>query len=117
MATNGNLNHQEQYTAPSAPAEAVSSAAAGNNNLSKDEVGWYFVEQYYTTLSKTPEKLHVSFLGPSVTCPWLTRLQLFYGKRSQFVYGQEAEVASVAVGRQVCIRNNVSPRVTGVAVF
>lgn len=26
----------------------------------KDEVGWYFVEQYYTTLSRSPERLHVS---------------------------------------------------------
>jgi hypothetical protein len=26
----------------------------------KDEVGWYFVEQYYTTLNKTPDRLHVS---------------------------------------------------------
>jgi len=28
----------------------------------KDEVGWYFVEQYYTTLNKTPDRLHVSYL-------------------------------------------------------
>ena len=27
---------------------------------SKDEVGWYFVESYYTTLSKNPETLYVS---------------------------------------------------------
>lgn len=89
MATNGNFVHQEQYKssadqypAASTPADTAS-AAAGNSNLSKDEVGWYFVEQYYTTLSKSPEKLH-----------------LFYGKRSQFVYGLEAEVANVSVGRQ-----------------
>ncbi|CRK30273.1 hypothetical protein BN1708_000808 [Verticillium longisporum] len=68
MAANGNFTAQEQYK--------------GNADQSKDEVGWYFVEQYYTTLSKTPEKLH-----------------LFYGKRSQFVYGKEAEVATVSVGR------------------
>ncbi|PHH85282.1 hypothetical protein CDD83_659 [Cordyceps sp. RAO-2017] len=72
MATNGNFAHQEQYKSsadqyPAAPASAdTASSAAGNSNLSKDEVGWYFVEQYYTTLSKSPEKLH-----------------LFYGKRSQ----------------------------------
>ncbi|KJZ72895.1 hypothetical protein HIM_07658 [Hirsutella minnesotensis 3608] len=90
MATNGNFAHQEQYKAsaeqyPAAPASAeTTTSAAGNNNLSKDEVGWYFVEQYYTTLSKSPEKLH-----------------LFYGKRSQFVQGLEAEVANVSVGRQV----------------
>lgn len=31
----------------------------------------------------------------------LTHLQLFYSKRSQFVYGNEAEVATVSVGRTV----------------
>ncbi|EOO04442.1 putative ntf2 and rrm domain-containing protein [Phaeoacremonium minimum UCRPA7] len=85
MATNGNTNHQgpsDQYTASSAAIE-TSGGSNPNSNLSKDEVGWYFVEQYYTTLSKSPEKLH-----------------LFYGKRSQFVYGLEAEVANVSVGRQ-----------------
>lgn len=35
---------------------------ASETGPSKDEVGWYFVEQYYTTLSKNPEKLHVSCL-------------------------------------------------------
>ncbi|KAH6682067.1 hypothetical protein B0J14DRAFT_229821 [Halenospora varia] len=89
MATNGSFTQQDQYK--SQPAEqypATSGAADSNtgsasgNDLSKDEVGWYFVEQYYTTLSKSPEKLH-----------------LFYGKRSQFVSGLEAEVAPVSVGR------------------
>ncbi|UZP43849.1 hypothetical protein NXS19_011661 [Fusarium pseudograminearum] len=63
---------------------STTAAASANSNLSKDEVGWYFVEQYYTTLSKSPEKLH-----------------LFYGKRSQFVYGREAELSTVSVGRQL----------------
>ena len=62
MATNGNINHQDQYTGATADA---SSAASSSSNLSKDEVGWYFVEQYYNTLSKTPEKLHVSILWNS----------------------------------------------------
>ena len=35
-------------------------SAEGSSSVAKDEVGWYFVEQYYTTLSKNPEKLHVS---------------------------------------------------------
>ncbi|KAK7428548.1 hypothetical protein QQZ08_004986 [Neonectria magnoliae] len=91
MASNGNFTRQDQYKdSPDQPqtvslvaASDSSVTTAGNNNLSKDEVGWYFVEQYYTTLSKSPEKLH-----------------LFYGKRSQFVYGLEAEVANVSVGRQ-----------------
>ncbi|KAH9883582.1 hypothetical protein F4778DRAFT_766170 [Xylariomycetidae sp. FL2044] len=89
MATNGNLSHSEQFP-PTSTASVTASAGttadenkADSNNLSKDEVAWFFVEQYYTTLSKTPEKLH-----------------LFYGKRSQFVYGLEAEVANVSVGRQ-----------------
>ncbi|KAF4962736.1 hypothetical protein FSARC_9205 [Fusarium sarcochroum] len=93
MASNGNFAQQDQYkepadqqqTAPTTSAAdgSATAAASANSNLSKDEVGWYFVEQYYTTLSKSPEKLH-----------------LFYGKRSQFVYGLEAEVANVSVGRQ-----------------
>ncbi|KAK0722801.1 hypothetical protein B0T26DRAFT_234110 [Lasiosphaeria miniovina] len=87
MATNGNINHPDQYAAPTTALEASTGSSAnsanGNSNLPKDEVGWYFVEQDYTTLSKSPEKLH-----------------LFYGKRSQFVYGIEAELTSVAIGRQ-----------------
>jgi hypothetical protein len=88
MATNGSFSQQdqyksatEQYPATSGPTESSTGSTSGND-LSKDEVGWYFVEQYYTTLSKSPEKLH-----------------LFYGKRSQFVSGLEAEVAPVSVGR------------------
>ena len=38
----------------------ASTATDTNGSVSKDEVGWYFVEQYYTTLSRNPEKLHVS---------------------------------------------------------
>lgn len=53
MATNGSF---DQPAVTAGPADT----SASGNNLSKDEVGWYFVEQYYTTLSKSPEKLHVS---------------------------------------------------------
>lgn len=67
MATNGNFAQQEQYksapeqyTATSGATESTAGSSSGNDHLSKDEVGWYFVEQYYTTLSKSPEKLHVS---------------------------------------------------------
>ncbi|KAK8031162.1 NTF2 and RRM domain-containing protein [Apiospora arundinis] len=73
MATNG---------ASSTPDQSNMSSSS-NSNLGKDEVAWYFVEQYYTTLSKSPEKLH-----------------LFYSKKSQLVYGKEAEVSTVSVGRQ-----------------
>ncbi|KAI0430469.1 hypothetical protein F5Y09DRAFT_228127 [Xylaria sp. FL1042] len=85
MATNGPSTHIDQYQ-PSSTAAATAPATTpdqANSNLGKDEVAWFFVEQYYTTLSKTPEKLH-----------------LFYGKRSQFVYGQEGQTANVSVGRQ-----------------
>ncbi|KAL8708193.1 MAG: hypothetical protein Q9220_006863 [cf. Caloplaca sp. 1 TL-2023] len=61
---------------------ASATSAEGTSHVPKDEVGWYFVEQYYTTLSKNPEKLH-----------------LFYNKRSQFVSGVEAEKVSVSVGK------------------
>lgn len=67
MATNGTFNQQDQYkttTAEQYPATSgatnTASGGASSGDLSKDEVGWYFVEQYYTTLSKSPEKLHVS---------------------------------------------------------
>jgi hypothetical protein len=56
MATNG-VNH-EQYAAPQTT-DAPSNS--NSKDLPKDEVGWYFVEQYYTTLSKNPDKLHVGF--------------------------------------------------------
>lgn len=68
--TNGSFAQQEQYksseqytpTAGHAASESANTATNGNSNQepSKDEVGWYFVEQYYTTLSRSPEKLHVS---------------------------------------------------------
>lgn len=67
MATNGGLNHSaDQFQSASSALSTTSTAAPAsdqaspsNNNLGKDEVAWFFVEQYYTTLSKTPEKLHV----------------------------------------------------------
>jgi hypothetical protein len=62
MATNGDIAASEQYTTASVgdtPAETASATGSSNHDLPKDEVGWYFVEQYYTTLSKNPEKLHV----------------------------------------------------------
>lgn len=70
MATNGSFAQQEQYKSTTEQYPATSGAtdttpgAASGNDLSKDEVGWYFVEQYYTTLSKSPEKLHVSTTRP-----------------------------------------------------
>lgn len=65
MATNGSFIHPEQSKAVTDQSsvgtnEAIDTSSANNNDLSKDEVGWYFVEQYYTTLSKSPDRIHVS---------------------------------------------------------
>jgi hypothetical protein len=44
---------------------------AATSEIPKDEVGWYFVEQYYTTLSKSPDKLYVSVTNsPETPVPW-----------------------------------------------
>ncbi|KAK3295678.1 uncharacterized protein B0H64DRAFT_151623 [Chaetomium fimeti] len=82
MSTNGNLNH-DQYAAPVQTTEAPANVEGATNNLPKDEVGWYFVEQYYTTMSRSPGRLH-----------------LYYGKKAQFVCGREAQVVNVSFGRQ-----------------
>jgi len=43
-----------------APATAQPEQQTQSQEVPKDdEVGWYFVEQYYTTLNKTPERLNV----------------------------------------------------------
>jgi hypothetical protein len=68
---------------PSAPSSGINPPAAQQADIPKDEVGWYFVEQYYTTLSRNPEKLY-----------------LFYNKRSQFVSGQETDKVPVCIGQK-----------------
>ncbi|OOQ83885.1 NTF2 and RRM domain protein [Penicillium brasilianum] len=65
----------------STPTSATPSTEQQKNEITKDEVGWFFVEQYYTTMSRNPDKLH-----------------LFYSKRSQLVFGTEAESVPVAIG-------------------
>ncbi|KAJ5906309.1 Nuclear transport factor 2 Eukaryote [Penicillium subrubescens] len=65
----------------STPTSATPSTDQQKNEITKDEVGWFFVEQYYTTMSRNPDKLH-----------------LFYSKRSQLVFGTEAESVPVAIG-------------------
>ena len=74
MATNGNFSQQDQYKNPAEQYPTTSGAtdtaagnSSGNSDLSKDEIGWYFVEQYYTTLSKSPEKLHVDSSSQSLS--------------------------------------------------
>lgn len=78
------VNNASNYQQPQSSAPANPPANEQKNEISKDEVGWFFVEQYYTTMSRSPEKLH-----------------LFYSRRSQFVSGNEAESVPVAVGQKV----------------
>lgn len=91
-ASNVNGVYDSQFNQPaelaaSTPSHAASSSQASNTQQNKadpQEIGWYFVEQYYTTLSKTPERIH-----------------LFYSKKSQLVTGIEAEKVVPAVGTKV----------------
>ncbi|OCL04935.1 hypothetical protein AOQ84DRAFT_367078 [Glonium stellatum] len=78
-----NANSASYGTAPSSTSSHAASGNGGAPEIPKDEVGWYFVEQYYTTLSRSPEKLY-----------------LFYNKRSQFVSGLEEEKLSVCIGQR-----------------
>ncbi|KAK0753203.1 hypothetical protein B0T18DRAFT_315714 [Schizothecium vesticola] len=79
MATNGTA-HEEHPT--SSQSSEIGGNKASSGELSKEEVGWYFVEQYYKTLNKSPEKLH-----------------LFYSKNSQYLVGKDAELTQVSIGR------------------
>ena len=67
---------QKEAPAPNGAAAQQSNGAGAANtqedsSVSKDEVGWYFVEQYYTTMSKSPEKLHVCLPPPRSYVPHL----------------------------------------------
>ncbi|KAF2719387.1 hypothetical protein K431DRAFT_286827 [Polychaeton citri CBS 116435] len=78
------VNAQAGYGQAAATSSAPPTGpSAQQPEIPKDEVGWYFVEQYYTTLSRNPEKLY-----------------LFYNKRSQFVSGQETDKVAVCVGQR-----------------
>lgn len=99
---NGNFPAQHGYPGSFNPAHATMNTAANfqpaqsstpttatpteqqKNEITKDEVGWFFVEQYYTTMSRNPDKL-----------------PLFYSRRSQLVFGTEAESVPVAIGTKV----------------
>lgn len=85
-----------QYSQPaelaaSTPSHQASTSQTASNTMQKadpQEIGWYFVEQYYTTLSKTPERIH-----------------LFYNKKSQLTTGKEAEKVLPAVGSKASLAN------------
>ena len=83
-AMNTAANFQPAQSSTPTSATPSTSAEQQKSEITKDEVGWFFVEQFYTTLSRNPDKLH-----------------LFYSKRSQLVFGTEAESVPVAVGTKV----------------
>jgi len=69
MDSNYNAANANSASYGAAPSSTSSHAVSGNGGapeIPKDEVGWYFVEQYYTTLSRSPEKLYVRIPSPLV---------------------------------------------------
>jgi len=56
-----NVTEGNHYTEAAGLRDAVVTESRPDQpqDIPKDQVAWYFVEQYYTTLSKSPEKLHV----------------------------------------------------------
>ena len=69
-----------------APASPSTAQASQGSTIAKEEVAWYFVERYYNTMSKEPERLY-----------------LFFNRRSQFVAGVEEEKVHVCMGQKVCV--------------
>ncbi|KAF1975472.1 hypothetical protein BU23DRAFT_566594 [Bimuria novae-zelandiae CBS 107.79] len=85
-------NSTGSYTTSQQAPQSSNTAAA---EIPKDEVGWYFVEQYYTTLSRSPDRLY-----------------LFYNKRSQFVSGNEEDKVNVCVGQKLTVmRQAINDRI------
>ncbi len=52
----------EALVASAATPSESTGTTEGSKAPSKDEVGWYFVESYYTTMSKNPETHYVRHL-------------------------------------------------------
>ena len=80
-ASNGNTpagitGEDAAATTVPASSEATGSVEA-NKAPSKDEVGWYFVESYYTTLSKNPETLYVRHYPLSINSPHILQFYSF----------------------------------------
>lgn len=92
-SSTSSANFGSQRATTSSPPAAQNSES--KTDISKEEVGWFFVEKYYTTLSRSPEKL-----------------RLFYSQKSQFVSGVEAEKVPVAVGQKVSKNNFIRKNFT-----
>jgi hypothetical protein len=78
-------------TQVSAVSQTATEPAANTTVADPQQIGWYFVEQYYTTLSKNPDQLH-----------------LFYSKKSQLVTGVEAEKVLPSVGSKVSLDDMIA---------
>lgn len=80
-------SHNAAYN--NAPQTSNSQSATSNSaqTVPKDEVGWYFVEQYYTTLSRNPDQLHVSTLFRPQNCLMLILAALLQQALSVRVWG------------------------------
>ena len=99
------VNHNANVATSTTP------QAPGSKDIPKDQVAWYFVEQYYTTMSRTPEKLPVKCTfrnGKKKKIFLLTMPQLFYNKHSQFVFGVEDEKVPVCSGKTVMFNQTIS---------
>jgi len=59
--TNGSYG-TEQYNAAAGGSQYAENGNSGEkpSSTDKDQVGWYFVERYYSILSEKPDQLHVS---------------------------------------------------------
>lgn len=82
---------------------SANTTQSGSGDISKEEVAWYFVEQYYTTMSRNPEKLYVrslvsqriSHANPSLAIlqqAVATRLR-HRGRQARCVLGPESTLA------------------------
>lgn len=73
---NGTHNDRQEYHNAAAGAQYTENGnSAGKSVVTEttvDEVAWYFVERYYTTLSDKPDQLHVSQRGHGRIAPACT---------------------------------------------
>lgn len=79
---NGVSNHVSTRATPN---NVTAQVANQDGSHTVEEVGWYFVESYYNTMSKASDKLY-----------------LFFKDKSQFAAGVEEEKVKVYIGQKVC---------------
>lgn len=70
----GNAQFGDQGSNPAAATAAVEE----EKPIPKEMIGWYFVEQYYNTMSKEPNKLYVSACNESRILRLISRIAILY---------------------------------------